>query len=774
MFPSFARPALAAALCGAALSAQDLVRLRFASFDPLVATPAVPEETRAAAQHGLWIVQFRSAPSQVDRDAIAAVGGQVIKYLPDNAYTVRMSPAAVAALGARARVRWVGDYEIAYRLEPELVRRRVWTDPRAQRYHIVVADKHGDKPALLAGIRAVGGRVDDSRAGSILVDATLTGPQLLQVAGLDQVLWIDRWSAPETDMDNARIQGGGNYLENQTGYTGAGVNVHVYEGIEAGHVDFTGGATNVQSSGAAQQHGHATAGIVFGNGTSNPSVRGMAPDCGKFYTEYASAVASRWQVVDELVNVHDVSLTTASWGNAQTTVYTSISAESDDIVFDHDIPWTQSQSNTGNQKSRPQAWAKNVFSVGGVQHFDNSNPADDSWLAGSASRGPAADGRIKPTLCAYFDAIGTSDLSGSAGYSGTNWYASFGGTSGATPIVAGHGVLAIQMFTDETGTPGFGKFGNALRVPGGSAHANRPHFTTFKALMVASAEQYPFSSGSTDNRREHQGWGFPNLRNMWDRRGETFLVDETSVLSQGDADVWQITVAPGEPSLKISLNWSEPAANPAAAATRINDLSLRVLAPDGTLYWGNNGLEDGNWSIAGGNEDTVNTIENVFVQNPLAGDWYVQVIASTVVEDNHVETPEVDVDYALVAIGGAGQPAPPGIFASVKPIGVGCDGTTCVDAIYEYPTFGLSNSSLTFRYVNGDYLLVPGQGTWIPPTGANLNLSDNQEVIRNVGFALPYPGGSTGTLRICANGWIADGQFTGASNIVPTPQDFLQ
>ena len=111
---------------------------------------------------------------------------------------------------------------------------------------------------------------------------------------------------------------------------------------------------------------------MFGNGTSNPAVRGMAPDCGKFYTNNNTVQGSRWQVFDDLVNIHNVSHSTASWGNARTFNYTSISAEADDIVFDHNLTWTQSQSNAGNQDSRPQAWAKNVFSIGGVAHGNNS------------------------------------------------------------------------------------------------------------------------------------------------------------------------------------------------------------------------------------------------------------------------------------------------------------------------------------------------------------------------------------------------------------------
>ena len=717
-------------------------------------------------------MQFYESPTDADRAGLAARGGQVIGYLPDRAYVVRMPAGPAANVRGMRSVRWVGSYRVAYRIDPDLLAANVHQQDEPVRYKIVVADKHSDKPTLAAKVAAIGGQFEDEHAGGLLVEVTLTGPQMLQAAGFDEVLWIDRATPIHFHMDNARIQGGGNYVETQGGYTGAGVNAHVYEGVEANHPDFTGGCVNVQSSGAADAHGHATGGIVWGNGTSNAIVRGMAPDCGKFYTDIYTVAASRWQVFSDLVNIHNVSHTSASWSYAPTFNYNSDSADSDDMVFDHDIAWTQSQANMGTQSSAGQAWAKNVFSIGGIEHYDDANPLNDSWN-GSASIGPANDGRIKPTLCAYYDSIGTSDLSGALGYSGASWFAGFGGTSGAAPMVGGHNVLAIQMFTDDSGTPGIGPFGNPLRAPGGSIHENRPHFTTLKALQVVNAEQYAFTAASTDLRREHQGWGFPNLQNMWDNRDKTFLVDETSVLQQGDDDAWQITVAPNEPALKVSLNWNEPAGNPAAALQLVNDLSLQVLDPNGQVYWGNTGLEDGLWSVPGGIEDSINSIENVFVQNPMAGDWYVRVIATSVVVDNHVETPEVDADYALVCVGGPGQAAPNGAFASVDTIGFGCDGSTCADAVYEYPTFSLSNSSLTFDYDNGDYQLLSGQGTWIPPAGTNLGMGDNTEVVRNLGFNLPYPGGSTTAIRICSNGWIVDGQFNGGSNIVPDVSEFL-
>lgn len=639
-------------------SISSQIKLRYASFDPTVALPEIPEVLQSGPRDSMRIVQFQGIPTQADRDTIEALRGEIIGYLPSNAYVVRMGADKIEVLESVASVRWVGDYHPAFRLDPDLQGEEVLQQPARGRYNVVVANKRTDKPSLVSRIKDIGGIVNSEQTGSLLIEVTLSGPQLVQALHMDEVLWIDRWSAPELDMDNARIQGGGNYVESMGGYTGTGVNAHIYEGVEATHPDFTGPVINVRSSGAAQSHGHATAGIVFGNGNSNPAVRGMAPDAGKFYTNYGSVNGSRYQVVDDLVNVHNVSHTTASWGGARTFFYTSTSAESDDIVFDHDISWTQSQSNAGNQDSRPQAWAKNVFSIGGVRHNNNSNPNDDSW-SGGGSTGPASDGRIKPTMCAYYDGIGTSDRTGGSGYSSGSWTSSFGGTSGATPIVAGHNVIALEMYTDEI-LPGVGLFGQALRVPGGTTHENRPHFTTLKALQVVNARQYSFTASSSDNRREHCGWGFPNLQDMYDNREKTIIIDETQVITQGETQVVMAGVEPGEAAFKVSLNWNEPAGNPSASSQLVNNLSLRVTSPTGVVYWGNNGLESGVWSVVGGSEDNTNSIENVFVQNPVDGDWQIEIIATAIVQDSHVETPAVDADYALVAVGGSGG----GQFAS--------------------------------------------------------------------------------------------------------------
>jgi hypothetical protein len=87
------------------------------------------------------------------------------------------------------------------------------------------------------------------------------------------------------------------------------------------------------------------------------------------------------------------------------------------------------------------------------------------------------------------------------------------------------------------------------------------------------------------------------------------------------------------------------------------------------VYWGNYGLTDNYglparlWSVADSNPaktDHINTVENVFIQNPTPGLWTIRVRADNITQDGHTETPAgagcsvapaCDVDFALVVSG---------------------------------------------------------------------------------------------------------------------------
>src|SRR5207237_2519302 len=84
--------------------------------------------------------------------------------------------------------------------------------------------------------------------------------------------------------------------------------------------------------------------------------------------------------------------------------------------------------------------------------------------------------------------------------------------------------------------------------------------------------------------------------------------------------------------------------------------SLKVTAPDSTVYWGNVGLINNNLSTSGGAANTIDTVENVFLQSPAAGDWTLEVIGTSIVQEAHPSTPAIDAGFGLVASGVVGVP----------------------------------------------------------------------------------------------------------------------
>ena len=631
--------------------------LRYDAFDPLLAEPAVPSALAAPASTTLFLVQFVATPTQADRDALRRAGADVRWYAPHDGYVVRGGDRT--QLAQLANVRWVGAFQPAWKLEPSLSRALLADALEPDRYVLVMVDPQRDEPALLDAVQAVGGELWRRAGGNLLIEANLTPAQLQALAAEDTVLWIQRSEAPEIDMDNARIQGGANTIEALGNHTGKGVRGHIMEGIYPNHPEYVANAyrTIPQSvfSGQGSSHGNSTFGINFSAGV-NPQARGLCPDGQGYFTDYNYVFNSqpmstnqntRYGVVQEITDPasqYRVLYQTASWGYPRTFFYDARSAEMDWIIHQFDIPICQSQSNAGNQDSRPQAWAKNIISVGAVRHMNTADPNDDTQSG--TSMGPAQDGRIKPDMCGYYDSIYST--SGS-----TTYTTSFSGTSGATPIVSGHVGLILEMYTD-------GYFGHAAAPSWQDRFDYKPHFSTTKALLINTARQYdPAIRGAGAASRYRQGWGFPAVHDLYDLRNNILVLDELDVLQQGESRTYTVFVKPGTPQFRSTMVYSDlAAAAPFSNPHRVNDLRIRVVSPRGTQYHGNTGMANGPslYTQPGGSPNTLDTVENVFVQNPQSGLWRVEVSAPEVLLDQHVETPAVDADFALVTSGiGAGR-----------------------------------------------------------------------------------------------------------------------
>lgn len=624
---------------------RPIIKLRAAEFDPALTTPTFDPALRSP-QTQLHLVQFFTQPLNAYNTELARMGAEVLHHVPHQAALVRMSDATAMQVNTLPFVRWVGRYDAAFRLEEETTRLLLTDALQSRRYNIQVT-KQGltEKLAVAAAIETAGGAVDDyiSPHGALLT-AELSREQLLMVVNRDDVLFVDPWSTIETDLDVVRQFNGADFLESVGGYTGEGVRGQVRDsGLLFTHSNYQANPP-IPHNGTAgsQSHGTSVYGVVFGTGDDDPTARGILPDGQGVFHSSGTTVDRFIETAELLQNPYRCVFETNSTGNARTFFYTTISADMDNILFQNDVVVLQSQSNAGNQDSRPQAWAKNIISVGGIRHQNTLTDADDTWNFGG-SIGPADDGRIKPDISAFYDNTRTTSSNG--GYTNT-----FGGTSNATPVTAGHVGLIHQMWAD-------GAFGNSL--VNWDVFDNKPTSMLAKALLLNSTTQYSFSGTADDLTRVHQGWGRPDVQRLWNIRDRMIWVDETDVLPPFQSSFYTVNVTAADPEFRATLVYRDLPGNPAATVHRINDITLRVTDPGGTVYFGNNGLLANNTSTSGGVDNQLDTVEQVIVANPAPGQWVVEIIAQDIVQDSHPETPALDADYALVVSGVDPEPTAP-------------------------------------------------------------------------------------------------------------------
>ncbi|MFP2929581.1 S8 family serine peptidase [Pyxidicoccus sp. 3LG] len=628
------------------------VELEHLRFDPIrSAMPLVTGLLSADPDNTLHLVQFQGTPLPEFRAAIEASGGKVLRFLTDHTFLVEADADAKKRLGELPYVRWVGPYHPEYRVEAPLREALLGRSARleSQRYSIMVGE-HGAKrqDEVAEVVRKLGGKVELIEPGGWRVEATLTQPQLEKLIRSNAVQFIDRWGGPgEVDMNNIRVVGGAANLETVKGWTGQGVRGEIFDTeLRTTHQEWPTPPIIHSTSSAGSAHGTSCYSINFARGV-DANARGLLPSGQGIFYLYSQSTQfggtkSRYDINKELIDPagpYRAVFQTSSVGSTLGTTYTTISAEVDDYLLKHPILSTQSQSNSGTRNSRPQAWAKNIVSVGGMYHYDNTSRTDDRWNGG-ASIGPAADGRIKPDLAYFYDAVRSANNT-----SNTSYY-NFSGTSAATPQTAGHFGLLFQMWHNGVWA-GFGG--------GADVFASRPQMATAKALMINMAHRYNWLAGGSnaDLDRNKQGWGTADVKRLLDRAAVTSIINETDVLTPLATKTYNVSVATGQTELNVTLVYNDPAGTVGAARARINDLSLRVTSPSGVIYWGNNGLTAGNVSTSGGVSNKVDTVENVFLANPAAGTWRVEVLADELVQDARLETPGVvDADYGLVVSGG--------------------------------------------------------------------------------------------------------------------------
>ena len=270
------------------------------------------------------------------------------------------------------------------------------------------------------------------------------------------------------------------------------------------------------------------------------------------------------------------------------------------------------------------ATAKNVLTVGSVVQ---NNLSDTPALSIFSSAGPTDDGRIKPDL------VGVGEHLFSTIATGVTDYASFSGTSMATPNVAGSLVLLQQLATQLYNAP-------------------------YKAATIKGLAIHTATDIGAIGPDYLTGWGLLNTEYAAQLIQASFrsplLIQEKQVTNE---EVFEIEVlAHDYQDMKITLSWTDPPGAPInatgpellnnATPTLTHDLNLKVIeqaSNDVFLPFVLSRTSPGLNAQTGIN--SVDPVEQVFIPNAKPG-IYTLVIETA----NDLTTPSQDFSLLLSGV----------------------------------------------------------------------------------------------------------------------------
>ena len=648
---------------------------------------------------GLYLIQFAGPVQDGWLETLRGTGAEIVSYMPSNAYVVRADRNAAWALPALLKqerfVQYLGDYEPAYRLSPQL--RALGRLSEARPVDLTVQVIQGvNAQETIDTLRSLASEYTGSY--DVLnyhnVELTVTSDRLAEIARLDSVFAIEeRHQKRRLDEAQGQIVAGNltGSLPTGPGYlsflAGKGFTsqftsfvVEVVDDCNSltGHPDLPSTRIAFQNNPTGQTgsqggHGFLNANIIggFNNGTGSAVEDtsgfnyglGIAPFATMGVTAIfgsGSASPTSWESTAYGQNAR---ISSNSWGfqtptGAPVASYDTNAQAYDGIVRDAQTGTAGLQQMTivfaaGNDGSSSNTvsspgTAKNIISVGAGENVrqtgtdgcgvtnTGANSAND--VIGFSSRGPVnsagGDGRVKPDIMAP----GTHIEAGvpQSNYNGSSVCNQF--------FPAGQTLYGWSSGTSHS----------CPAVAGGAALVYQdflnkglgtPSPAMIKAVLMNSAA-YMTGTGANDTLpSNNQGMGRMDLGRAFDSTAR-IRADQTQAFgATGETQTFTGTVSTTSQPFRVTLAWTD-APGPTTGAPWVNNLDLEVTV-GGNTYKGN--VFSGANSVTGGTADGKNNVESVFIPAGVSGSFTVTVRATNIAGDGVPGNADTtDQDFALV------------------------------------------------------------------------------------------------------------------------------
>ena len=548
-----------------ATEAGQFIHLQVATFDPLADGEPVGDSLlglqAGAVESPYYIVQFNGPVEVGWIQQLEQLGAEVLGYIPDNAHIVRIQPQDVENIKSLPAVRWMGSYRAGYKVAPALTSALSSASTDTEVYVIAFpGESQSDLEAFLTDLGATISDTADTDLG-LSFRIRISFGSLAEIAQNPAISWIEPYIPFEVTNDEARKIMNVESIWQSKGFFGQGQVVAVsdtglsvqgnlnadFDGrlkraFAPSEMNLTAGPVCADVTTWTDRDGHGThvSGSVLGNGQnsgSNPanhdyigSFAGNAPEAELVFMALSGAggglecISTNGSFIAKGYE-EGARISSNSWGN-NNNGYDFLSSVVDNYIWqnkDYLVLYAAGNSGPGPNTVGSPGTAKNIISVGASE---NNRPASGSLsdnpdtMASFSSRGPTADGRIKPDIVAPGTNVVSvrGEQTPYTPFPANQAYSAVSGTSMATPLTAGASAVVREWLVKER-------------------NVTNPSAALLKALMVHGAFQLPGAATPNTN----SGWGRVDVKNTI--YGEYAVFDDhVQGLSTGQTQSYTLTV----------------------------------------------------------------------------------------------------------------------------------------------------------------------------------------------------------------------------------------
>lgn len=618
------------------------------------------------------LVQFSSLPSPEIKLALKNAGLELETYIPGSAYFCTVKKEFDFSQAAQYAINSINNLPVFYKVDRPLLTYTANVKD-AEKIFAVSYYASMNRSSVIQELQKKGAVIVPTKFNTTnVVFIEPSKNNIDAIAALPFVSFISLQSITDKPLNynSVAIHGIGSLLSSPgRNLSGKGIAVGIGDNSEimTPHVDFTGRVIN-RVSFPFSFHGIHVSGIVGGAGLLDPRYHGMAPRS-TLVSQYLSDIITNTPtyVTDYNMIATNNSYTAADDSCAGSGIYDVLSNYTDDQMRNYEtVLHVVSAGNDGTYTCSPYPLsfatiktgyqcAKNVLTVGAMYQADYT-------IANFSSRGPVQDGRIKPEVVA----CGVSLMSTAQ----NNLYGANSGTSMSGPVVAG----AITILNEQY-----------RKLNSGAT----PKASLIKALICNNAEDlgnpgpdYTFGFGMLNARKAAEAM-----------EGSKYFISNVAPSSH------TISVPVGVRRLKVMLYWADPAAAANAANTLINDLDLSVAAPGPVTHLplvldatpGNVNAD------ATEGPDHINNIEQVVIEDPVAGNYDLNVTAFSVPQgpQEYILTYQMEMNGVTVDYPFGGETWVPGQTETIRWTAYGSETNTFTLEYYDGTSWNTISSTIS-------------------------------------------------------------------------------